>query len=1222
MMPYSAASDPFGDGRGGAGLGREMAWVLSLAGLFAIALLMIATTIYFASIRQDRTERINEERVVRASLDILARSLSGNVEDYANWDDAVRYLALQFDPTWARRNVGQSLAGTLGYDIGLVVDANDRPLFGQIDGIENTAGATKSLSGSLAQFVEKARSTDPRLGRPVVGTVIDGAISLMVAAAAIVPEPGSTLTRPPGQPFVLLFAKHLDQAYLTGLQTDFGLAPLRITDAAPPKSPLASVELTGPTGQVTGHIVWYPRQPGRDQLIWALPALMGGLLTVIIFTSLALHGVRLTRDLRANETRLRDFADASPDWWWETDSEHRFAWISPNFARLSGTKPERVLGRTRQEIAGTGTDGPAWIEFANRLADRRPFRDFTYMIRAGESQIRAFRTSGSPIFDRDGHFNGYRGVGRDITEEWEAGQRLRESEQRFRSLVENLHGIIFCHGIAGDGPHGYDEQGAQIYGADAAALAGTVDERQRAQIGTWYAAIHEADRPAYLAAETGRKEHGRPYTIEYRIRHPATGQERWMREVAWVVEAPEDARRYLDSYIIDVTDEKLAALALQDSELRLQLALSAGDMGTWDLDLRTGEERWNDVHYRLFGVDPKTFIPSSESFQALVDPRDREDIQALGDDVIAGRIGPSFTNDYRIVLPNAEIRWIGGGGRLIRDEQGNAIRLLGVSFDITERKERESALQQAHAQLAEQASLLAERNRELEAANLAKDRFVASVSHEIRTPMNAVLGFADLLGASDLSEAQERYVDVIRATGKQLLTLLNDILDMAKIEAERLDLEEIDFRLAACLEQVRSLLAPQASERNLDLLVANDTPADLVLRGDPTRLSQVLVNLVGNGIKFTSQGSVTLRVLQQSADYDEVKLRFEILDTGIGIATERRTDLFRPFVQADSSITRNYGGTGLGLAICRSLVEAMGGTIGVESMLGAGSLFWFEVPFRRGVPAARPDASSGSPAGASRLRILVADDVASNRELLGEVLSKHGHEMLFAEDGAAALAIARSERLDLILMDVQMPVMHGIEATKRIRQLPPPHGSVAIYALTAHAMAAERARCLAAGMNLCLTKPIVWPDLFAALAPIASGSLSVPAPARAAPVPTAAPTQAVLEVPLLDHASLHELKANIPAGHLQGLVGRAVTGMEEACARMSARDRAQLAEEAHRLRGTAGSFGFSRVSALAGLIEELASAGHDAEQLILELKAAARETRAALEESTIADTLA
>mgnify|MGYP000993133950 CR=1 FL=1 len=229
-------------------------------------------------------------------------------------------------------------------------------------------------------------------------------------------------------------------------------------------------------------------------------------------------------------------------------------------------------------------------------------------------------------------------------------------------------------------------------------------------------------------------------------------------------------------------------------------------------------------------------------------------------------------------------------------------------------------------------------------------------------------------------------------------------------------------------------------------------------------------------------------MIEKEADAATSTLRFEVRDTGIGIAPQRKAELFKPFTQAERSTTRHYGGTGLGLAICQSLVTAMGGTIDVESELGLGSLFWFEIPFERGAAVIRSRAAEALPTVSSRLRILIVDDVASNRELLAEVLGHQGHELLFAEEGAAAVAIAAAERPDVILMDVQMPKMDGIEATMRIRQLPPPADAVVILGLTAFAMATERARCLAAGMNLCLTKPVVLSDLLAALGTVAARS--------------------------------------------------------------------------------------------------------------------------------------
>ena len=1211
MLAQSSSADPFVEQSTRRGSGTIVGVIL-LGASFLAAIILIVLTIYLGSNLRNREEQENETRIVQSNINILSRDIARNTKDYSQWDDAVQHLQMNFDQNWTRRNIGPILDDTFGYNFSLVLDSNDRPLYGQVDGSEDLAAAADLLGSSSAKLARQARLAAKSRGGPAAGVVAAGSDLFMIAAAAITPEADSSLPASAAPPYVLLFGKRLDPDFLASLASDFGLPPLEIGAGRAPSPDLAHVDLADPTGATAAQIVWRPLQPGRDAQNWALPALAGGLLGVLIFAGVATHALRLAEALRANEARLRDFAAASPDWWWETDSAHRFVWLSRHFMQIIGVAPHLLLGRTRREASGAGPSEPRWAEHLADLAGHRPFRDFVYHLEVEPGRVRTIRVSGRPVFDRKRRFLGYRGASQDITKEWQAAENLRESEQRFRSLVENMRGIVFCHGVVGDGAHGYDERGAQIYGADAWQLAGTGGDGRRAHIDAWYDIVSDADRPAYLAAEKRRKEEGRPYTIEYRIRHPDTGAERWMREVAWLVDAPEDGRRYLGSYIIDITDEKLATLALQESELRLQLALSAGGMGTWDVDLRTGVERWNDVHYQLFGVDPQSFVPSSESFLSVVDPRDRARLQALGDDVVAGRVGPTFTNDYRIVLPYGGIRWIGGGGRLIRDADGQPSRLIGVSFDITERVERERTIERAHAQLAEQAALLAERNRELEAANQAKGRFVASVSHEIRTPMNAVLGFTDLLAGSQLNETQERYVQVIRTTGKQLLTLLNDILDMARIDAGRLDLEEVDFALADCLEQVRSLLVPQATEQGLTLTLTNHAPASLVLRGDPTRLTQILVNLVGNGIKFTAAGGVTLRVRETAADTTTSTLRFEVRDTGIGIARQRKAELFKPFSQAEKSTTRHYGGTGLGLAICQSLVNAMGGSIDVESELGQGSMFWFEIPFERGAAVIRTRASETLPTVSSRLRILIVDDVASNRELLAEVLGHQGHELLFAEDGAAAVAIAAAERLDVILMDVQMPTMDGIEATTRIRQLPPPADAVVILGLTAFAMATERARCLATGMNLCLTKPVVLSDLLAALGTVAARSRPTPAtaatPAEIAPAVEGAPGQAAL----LDPTMLESLFANVPAAEVHGLIGRTLAWLEQACGDVAGgKESAELAQFAHRIAGTAGSFGFARLSLLARQIEERIGAGGEVDVLLAALPSTVSATRVA-----------
>jgi two-component system, sensor histidine kinase len=387
---------------------------------------------------------------------------------------------------------------------------------------------------------------------------------------------------------------------------------------------------------------------------------------------------------------------------------------------------------------------------------------------------------------------------------------------------------------------------------------------------------------------------------------------------------------------------------------------------------------------------------------------------------------------------------------------------------------------------------LRESTKAAEGAAWAKSEFLAVMSHEIRTPMTGVLGMADLLSNADLPAKEREYVAGIRRSGRHLLALINDILDFSRIEAGKLELESVEFGLPKMLEQVSSLLAPEAALRGLDLFFDLDTHSPPVLCGDPTRLKQVLVNLVWNGIKFTPKGSVSVTVNRcapeghDGKDYagknQKERFRFEVRDTGIGIAPDRQAILFQAFSQADSTTTRQYGGSGLGLAICKNLVQAMGGEIGVESVPGTGSRFWFEVPLgvseRTSLPAKARDVFVET---ASR-RVLLVEDVELNQVLITDMLRAHGHDVTLAKNGMEAVDLAAKEAFDLVLMDVQMPVMDGVEATHLIRRLPPPAGEVPVLALSANVMAAEQARYMAAGMNGALAKPVDWGQLFEALA--------------------------------------------------------------------------------------------------------------------------------------------
>ncbi len=499
------------------------------------------------------------------------------------------------------------------------------------------------------------------------------------------------------------------------------------------------------------------------------------------------------------------------------------------------------------------------------------------------------------------------------------------------------------------------------------------------------------------------------------------------------------------------------------------------------------------------------------------------------------------------------------------------------------------------------------------------------MSHEIRTPLTAVLGMADLLAADDLPEAATAHVEAIRTSGRHLLSVVDDILDFSRIEAGRLELERIDFSLADVPEQVRSLMAPQAAERGLELRFTYGGHVPPVVRGDPTRLAQVLLNLVGNALKFTHEGGVAVAVSSRPEGEGRARLRFEVRDTGIGMTPGQAAGLFRAFAQADRSTTRRYGGSGLGLAISKRLVEAMGGEIGVESAPGVGSLFWFEVALEVGDAAAAAAARADlDPASVPPLRLLVAEDAEANRELLREMLGRHGHAVAFAANGAEAVGLAARKRFDAVLMDVRMPVVDGVEATRRIRALPPPAGRVPIVALTANVVASERERYLAAGMDACLAKPVDWGRLFAVLARLGED------PARVAELlaGVAGAGEGRLEpspgtgaggAPLLDRAAIDRFVAKLPAGAGADLLRRAVEDAERGCLLLEAlpAGSAELLEEAHKLKGVADLFGLAGVGGAAAEVEALARGGGDVSGPVGRLAGTVAATRAALREAKL-----
>lgn len=519
------------------------------------------------------------------------------------------------------------------------------------------------------------------------------------------------------------------------------------------------------------------------------------------------------------------------------------------------------------------------------------------------------------------------------------------------------------------------------------------------------------------------------------------------------------------------------------------------------------------------------------------------------------------------------------------DADGNIFGAVSVVRDITERKRDEARLRQARAAA--------------EAASTAKSEFLANMSHEIRTPMNAVLGLAQMLEREPLSHDQLTMVREIRAAGRSLLNILDDILDFSKIEAGRLRIEMRPFLLAPVLAHLESLLGNAARAKSIALCIEPSTELEGGLIGDPLRLTQILVNMIGNSIKFTEQGEIRVRVQRVDSEGPAVRVRFEIHDTGVGIAPDVLNGLFTPFTQADTSTTRRFGGTGLGLSICKRLVELMGGTLGAESTVGVGSSFWFELSFERAagveaVPPAPPQHMESSGPRLNGRRFLVVEDNALNQDVVARALKREGAEVTLAGDGQQALHHLRMhpESFDAVLMDVQMPVMDGLTATRSIRtelglnELP-------VIAFTASVLGRQEQEAFAAGVNDFLPKPLDLEQMVAVLLhwtrPLVSPEPAPPPPAPVEPVPSGSTGPDFPNIAGIDTQRAIYVLGVDPEFFLD-LLRQFIAGYRDTArllhADLARGDRKAATHRVHTLRGVAGNLGAMDLMRAAQAVEK------------------------------------
>jgi PAS domain S-box-containing protein len=655
----------------------------------------------------------------------------------------------------------------------------------------------------------------------------------------------------------------------------------------------------------------------------------------------------------------------------------------------------------------------------------------------------------------------------------QAERSLVESELQYRTLADSGSALIW--GASTDRLCNYFNKSWLDF------TGRTVEQ----ELGNgWVESVHPDDVQQCIEIYTNAFDRREPFSMEYRLRHH-DGNYRWITDQGTPRYDQDGEFIGYIGHCLDITDRKLGE---QDSKQAFQYARSLIEASLDPLVTISSEGKITDVNKATETVTGRgrQELIGSDFSDYFTDP---ENARAGYRKVFS----EGSVTDYPLAIRHVSgmITEVLYNATVYRNEAGEVVGVFAAARDITDRKRAEEEIRTLNMSLEqkvhERTSELKATNDELllakeaaEAASRAKSTFLANMSHELRTPMSAIMGMTGLVLRHADDPKLKDQLEKIDAASKHLLHVINDILDISKIEAERLTLEHTRFRLGEPIENLVSLISHKTAEKGLKLYMdlATGLPS-LTVMGDPMRLGQILLNLAGNAVKFTQTGSITLRCRSVEDNDDSLLLRWEVADTGIGISPEQQTRLFTAFEQADGSMTRKYGGTGLGLAISKRLVQMMGGEIGMESEPGQGSTFWFTLRLEKANEAAFPPVPSSNVRTADErlldmhagARILLAEDEPINQEVSHGLLEDAGLAVDLAEDGQQALELARRNHYDLILMDVQMPNLNGLDATRAIRT-DSDNKDTPILAMTANAFDEDRQVCLDAGMDDHIAKPI------------------------------------------------------------------------------------------------------------------------------------------------------
>ena len=742
-----------------------------------------------------------------------------------------------------------------------------------------------------------------------------------------------------------------------------------------------------------------------------------------------------------------------------TDANRLIISVNKAFADITGYSEGEILGKNCKFLQGPQTDAETVQKIRNALNNGVEF----------SGQIQNYRKDGtifwnelsiSPVRDERGQVIHYVGIVRDVTARIIAEKTASEKTGQLRAILESPIGMVF---FSLDRDYCYAEFSQSHFK--------TMKTIWGEEIKVGMNMLDFISDPADKAKTKGNFDHvlqGNHLILEEEYGDRNLQRSFYENHYSPIRDAGGGIVG-ISVFVIDITEkqqqqQKLESFQSRELFQRLLVANLAGGVGVWDWNIATDTLLWDDNMYRQYGITENTFGGAYVSWKKGIHPDDRERCEQEAQMALRGE--KEFNTNFRVVWPDGSIHHLRAMAYVKRDDSGLALRMIGTNWDITEEKQREL--------------LLEEKTEQALSANRTKTEFLGVMSHELRTPLNGILGFSDLmLEESQISPDVRDNITIIRECGGSLLRILDEILDFSHVEGGALKLQISAFSLSELTWKAIRIIESDANAKSLQLSVVIGEKVPATVLGDQGRIQQVLLNLLRNAVKFTEHGSITLKVDLGSTGW----ICFAVEDTGIGIAAEQQERIFLPFTQMDNGLNRKFDGIGIGLTISQRLLEKMGSELRVQSKEGKGSIFSFDLNLPNAASGKQTEASGGFDLGvlykgfAKRfpMRILAVEDNPINLKVLVTLLGTLGYmDVLTATNGEAALSLLEREKVDMILMDLQMPIMNGIEATRQIRLLEAKNPSVSpvrIVAVTANVSITVRKECFAAGMDNYVSKP-------------------------------------------------------------------------------------------------------------------------------------------------------